>query len=193
MPSLSKKYRFALVSHAAEVINSVRPHIDPAREDLFTTLVGLDDAVPTARALIREGYDVVLGHGGTGGLIARRIGQPVVNIPITMLDITNALLTAAQEGRRMAITSFAAGREGFEIVTGILGLDVRQIIFNSQRELEDGVTAAVREGVDIIVGGGVSRRIADRLAVKSVIINPGGQSIQEALSQARALAAARRG
>ncbi len=192
MPSRSKKYRFALVSHAAEVIDRVRPHTDPAREDLFTTLVGLEDAVPTARALIQEGYDVVLGHGGTGGLIARRIGQPVVNIPITMLDITNALLTAAQKGRRMAITSFAAGREGFEIVTGILGMKVRQIIFNSQRELEDGVNAAVREGVDIIVGGGVSRRIADRLAVKSVIIKPGGQSIQEALDQARALAAARR-
>lgn len=192
MPHTQKKYRFALVSHAIEVVNIVRQYTDPATEDLFTTIVGLDDAVATSRTLIQEGYDVILGHGGTGGMIARRIGQPVVNIPITMLDVITALLEAAKQGNRIAVTSYAAGREGFDIIQRVLGMDVQQIVFNSQNELEAGVEEAIQSGVDIIVGGGVSRKIAARLQTRAVIIKPGGKIIQEALDQARALAAARR-
>ena len=192
MPGFQEKFRFAFVSHSIEVINSVRQHSDPATEDLFCTLVELDDAVSTARALIREGYDVILGHGGTGGMIARSIGQPVVNIPITMLEIITALQAAKEVGSKIGVTSFAAGREGFEVVKNVLNLDVHQIVFNSQTELEKGVESSIAEGVDVLVGGGVSRKIAARLNVRTVIIKPGEQVVQEALGQARALAAARR-
>lgn len=192
MPHQQKKYRFALVSHSIEVVNIVRKNSDLETEDMFTTIVGLDDAVSTAKSLIQDGYEVILGHGGTGGMIARSIGQPVVNIPITMLEIITALLKAVKLGNKIGVTSFAAGREGFEIIRDVLGLDVQQIVFNSQAELEEGVEKAVDDGVDVIVGGGISRKIAARLQVSAVIIEPGNQIVQEALSQARALAVARR-
>jgi propionate catabolism operon transcriptional regulator len=192
MSDRQKKYRFALVSHAIEVVNLVRQHSDPATEELYTTIVGLEDAVATAEVLIRDGYDVILGHGGTGGMIARSIGQPVVNIPISMLDVITALLEARQQGRKIAVTSFAAGREGFNTVRDVLGMDVQQIVFNNQAELERGVEKAIQRGVDTIVGGGVSRKIAARLKAEAVIIKPGGQTVKEALAQARALAGVRR-
>ena len=192
MPHQHKKYRFALVSHSIEVVEAVRRHVNPQTDDLFATIVGLDDAVTTARTLIQDGYEVVLGHGGTGGMIARSIGQPVVNIPITMLEIITALQTAARLGNKIGVTSFAVGREGFKIIRDILGLDVRQIVFNSQKELEDGVKKAIDEGVDVIVGGGVSRKIAAGLQASAVIIEPARQIVQDALGRARALAVARR-
>ena len=188
-----KRYQFALVTHSIEVVNIVRLYTDPETEDLFTTIVGLDDAVTTAKALIREGYDVILGHGGTGGMIARSIGQPVVNIPITMLEMITALLTASQWGRNIAVTSFESGREGFDVICDVLQMDVQEIVFNNQKELEDGVQAAIEGGVEIIVGGGASRKIAARLNARTVIIEPGRQIVQESLQQARALASARRG
>lgn len=192
MPQQHKKYRFALVSHSIEVVNSVRKYADPETEDLFTTIVGLDDAVATAKALIQDGYEVILGHGGTGGMIAKSIGQPVVNIPITMLEIITALLSAQKLGNKIGVTSFAAEREGFDILREVLRMDLQQIVFNSQIELEAGVQKAIDEGVNVIVGGGVSRKITARHEAHSVIIEPGRQIVQEALSQARALAGARR-
>jgi len=187
-----KKYRFALVSHSIEIVNIVREYSDPKTEDLFTTIVGLDDAVSTARDLIREGYELILGHGGTGMLIAKSIGQPVVNIPITMLEIIIALLKATTLGNKIGVTSFATGREGFDIIRKVLGLDIVEIIFNSQKELEEKVAEAIDSGVNVIVGGGVSRKTAVRLKTISVIIEPGKQVIQETLALARAVAAARR-
>ncbi len=187
-----KKYRFALVSHSIEIINIVREYSDPKTEELFTTIVGLDDAITTARALIQEGYELILGHGGTGRLIAKSIGQQVVNIPITMLEIIAALLKATELGDKIGVTSFATGREGFDIIRKVLGLDIREIIFNSQKELEEKVAKAIDKGVNVIVGGGVSRKTAIRLKTRSVIIEPGKQIIQETLALARAVAAARR-
>jgi propionate catabolism operon transcriptional regulator len=192
MPHQQKKYRFALVSHSIEVVNIVRKYSDPETEDLFTTVVGLDDAVATAKTLIQEGYEVILGHGGTGGMIAKSIGQPVVNMPITMLEIVTALLKAQKLGHKIGVTSFAAEREGFDTIRKVLRMNLQQIVFNSQKELEDGVEKAIDEGVNIIVGGGVSRKIAARHQARSVIIEPGRHIVQEALSQARALAGARR-
>jgi propionate catabolism operon transcriptional regulator len=192
MPDQQTKYRFALVSHSIEVVNLVRKFTDPNAEDLFTTIVGLDDAVSTAKALIQKGYEVILGHGGTGGMIAKSIGQPVVNIPITMLEIVTALLKAQKLGNKIGVTSFATEREGFDTIRKVLKMDLQQIVFNSQKELEEGVAKAIEDGVNIIVGGGVSRKIAARYQARGVIIEPGRQIVQEALSQARALAGARR-
>ena len=50
MPNHQKKYRFALVSHSLEVVNIVRKYANPETDDLFTTIVGLDDAVTTAKS-----------------------------------------------------------------------------------------------------------------------------------------------
>ena len=192
MPHQQRKYRFALVSHAIEVVNIVRNYIDPEIEELFTILVGLNDAVSTADALIQDGYEVVMGHGGTGGMIAKSIGQPVVHIPMNMLDIITALLKAAKLGNRIGVTNLGVGREGFDTIREVLGLDVREIIFDNQNELKEGVEKAIGDGVNVIVGGGVSREIAAQFQVRAVIIEPGKQIVQEAISQARALAAARR-
>ncbi len=192
MPNHQKKYRFALVSHSLEVVNIVRKYANPETDDLFTTIVGLDDAVTTAKTLIQEGYEVIIGHGGTGGMIAKSIGQPVVNIPISMLEIVTAILKADNVGSKIGVTSFATEREGFDIIRNVLKMDLQQIVFNSQQELEEGVVKAIDGGVTVIVGGGVSRKIAARHQARSVIIEPGRQIVREALSQARALAGARR-
>ena len=61
----SKKFRFAMVSHSIEVVNIVRKCLKTDTEDLFATLVGLDDAVTTAEKLIEDG-DTVLVKGSRG-------------------------------------------------------------------------------------------------------------------------------
>lgn len=186
------KYRFALVSHSEEIVRVVKRNINYETEELFATVVALDDAVSVAEGLIQDGYEVIIGHGGTGGMIAKSIGQPVVNIPINILDIITALLKAKKMGDRIGITSLSEGRERFGIIREILMMDIQEIIFNNRKELQEGVEKAIDEGVNVIVGGGVSRKIVDRLNVKVVIIEPGKQVVQDTMKQARALAAARR-
>ena len=192
MPQFQNKYRFALVSHSEVIANIVRSEIDYGTEDLYTKIVGVDDAVSVSESLIKDGYEVIIVHSGTGTRIANHIGQPVVVIPLNMLDIVTALLKAKKMGDKISMTSLSEGREGFEIIREMLMMDVQEIVFNNQRELQEGIEKAIDKGINVIVGGGVSLRIANRLNVKAVIIEPGKQMVQEAIKQARSLAAVRR-
>ncbi|WP_022667152.1 sigma 54-interacting transcriptional regulator [Desulfospira joergensenii] len=192
MPHSHKRYRFALVSHSEEISRIVRQNINHETETLFTTVVGLDDGAAVAETLIKDGYEVIIVHSGTGRMIAKSIGQPVVIIPKNMSDIVTALLNARELGNRIGITSISEGHEGFETIRELLKMNVREIVFHHHRDLQERIEKAVSEGVDIIVGGGLSRKIADQLDVKSVIVKPGTQNVREAIKQARSLAAARR-
>lgn len=187
-----EKFQFSLVVHSTEVADSVRAISDLDIEDLNVTLVDLDQAVPEARRLLAEGYEVIIGHGGTGALITQKIGHSVVNIPTTFLEEVYAIQKAMEYGSRIAVTSFMEPREGMKIIENLLDIDIRQIVFNSGRELEYGVNVAIDEGYTVCVGGGVSRKTAIGRGEHAVIIQPNPKEIQAALVQARAIASARR-
>ncbi len=192
MPFKGKKFQFSLVVHSTEVANSVRAISDVEIEDLNVTLVDLDQAVPESRRLLDEGYEVIIGHGGTGALITQEIGHSVVNIPTTFLAEINAIQKAMEYGRCITVTSFMEPREGIKTIENLLHIEIRQIVFNSGRELEYEVNAAIDEGYTVWVGGGVSRKIVIGRGGHAVIIQPNRKDIQAALIQARAIALAKR-
>jgi len=175
-----------------EIIEAVRKCIEPESEHLATELVDLDKALPTAQRLLKEGCEVILGHGGTGATIAQNLGQQVVNIPTTTLEVLNALLKAREISNRVAITSFAGPRDGMELLEKLLHLTIWQIVYRTNIELEQGIHAALAGDFRVIVGGGVSRRLVPNGQGAVVIIEPNIRLIKEALTQARAIAAARR-
>ncbi len=192
MKTKGEKFQISLVVHSTEVADNVRAISDPDIEDLNVTLVDLDQAVPEARRLLAEGYEVIMGHGGTGALITQKIGHSVVNIPTTFLEVVYAMQKAREYGCRIAVTNFMEPREGMRIIETLLDIDIRQIVFNSGRELEYGVHEAIDEGYTVCVGGGVSRKTAIGRGAHAVIIQPNPKEIQAALVQARAIASAKR-
>jgi propionate catabolism operon transcriptional regulator len=192
MTFTSGKIQLALVVHSMDIADEVRRISDPDVEEVSITLVDLDEAEPTARSLLSQKYDVILGHGGTGALMTQQIGHSVVNIPTQLLEVIHALQQARTRDRRIAITSFGEPRDGMDMIGAFLDIDLRQIVFNATHELESGVRAAIDSGYRIIVGGGVSRKMATGLKGHGVIIRPNPKSIRQALIQARAIAMAKR-
>ncbi len=187
-----RPYQFALVTHSTEVVEAVRKHIDPENESLAAELVDLDKALPTAKRLLEKGYEVILGHGGTGAIIAQNLGQQVVNIPTTMFEVLNAVMEAKEISDRIAITSFASPRDEIGLIEKLLGLTIRQIIYRTNSELQQGVHAALKGEFRVIVGGGVSRSLVSDSQGTVILIEPNPKLIRQALNQARAIAASRR-
>ncbi len=187
-----RPFQFALVTHSQEIVDAVRRCIDPVSEQLATELVDLDKALPTAQKLLAEGCEVVLGHGGTGATIAQNLGQQVVSIPTTALEVLHALVKAREISPRVAITSFAGPLDGLALLESLLGMRIRTIVYRSNRELEQGIDAALAAGFQVIVGGGVSRRLVPEGRGQVVLIEPNLKLVRQAVVQARAIAAARR-
>ncbi len=188
----TRKFLFGLVTHSPEIVDSVRRCHDPEHEELVDKIVDLDQAVPAARQLLHAGFEVILGHGGTGALIAESIGRSVINIPTTHLEVARAAMKARTFGRQIGVTSFSEPREGIDLLEDYLKINVRQILFRSNSELEAGVRQAIQDGYDVIVGGGVSRGIVRDLGGRGVIIEPNPKAVLQALRQARAMAEAGR-
>jgi len=187
-----KKIRLALVGHSTDLAKMVRKCSDSQTEDLLTKVVNLDEAVPIAKRLLTEGVEVILGHGGTGNLIFQVIGQPVVNIARSRLDLIIAFMKAKKYDRHIGLTSFVEPTDGMDIIEKLLNIKVYQLIFNTASELEREVQSAYYKGIKVIVGGGISRKIICSLGGNGIVVVPRQSVVQEALREARAIALARR-
>lgn len=188
----NRNYKFAFVSNSAELGELVKCYADPSTEDLVIKLATMEEAVSVAREFLDEGVEVILGGGGTGSLLARTLGQPIVKIARTYADIVRALIKAKKYGSYIGLTSFATPTDGIEIFEDLLSIKIRQIVFNTTEELINGISVAFDEGVKCIVGGGVCKKIITSLGGVGIIVLPSKSVILQALREARAIASVRR-
>lgn len=187
-----EKYRFAFVSPSIEIAKAVIDCIDPETEEMKVKLATMEEAVEVAKKLLSEGVEVIMGGGGTGSLMIKSIGQPVIKISRSHIDILRALIRAKEYGSFIGLTSFAEPTSGTELFEDLLSIKIRNIVFSTTQELTDGITRAVEEGIDCIVGGGICREIISSLGKPGIIVPPSKEVILDALQQARAIASARR-
>jgi propionate catabolism operon transcriptional regulator len=187
-----KTNKFAFVSNSAEIANAVKNCLNPETDEMVIELATMEEAVPVAKKLLDTGIEVILGGGGTGSLLMQTIGQPIIKIARTYLDILNALIEAKNHGLFIGLTSFASPTYGIEIFEDILSIKVHHIVFNTTNELKTGIRKAVKAGVDCVVGGGICKHIVNSLGREGIVVLPSTEVIRQALNEARAVASARR-
>jgi propionate catabolism operon transcriptional regulator len=187
-----QKYKFAFVSNSPEIGETVKLYSDPVNEEVIVRLATMEEAIPVAKGLLDEGVDVILGGGGTGNLLAQSLGQPVIRIAKTHVDILYALIKAQPFGDQIGLTAFGKPIEGIELFEKLLSVKIRQIVFSTTQDLVRGISDAVGNGVRCVVGDGICERIIAPLGGVGILTTPSKEEILQALREARAIAAARR-
>lgn len=187
-----QKYKFALISKSAGFVEMVKHYSNPMTEDIIVRLTVLQEAIPVARRLLDEGVEVILSGSRTGNLLVETIGQPVVKVERTSLDILKSFNKAKEYGTYIGLTSFGRPMDGIETIEEILSIKIRQIIFSTLEELTDGISDALKHGVNCIVGGGICEKITLSLGGKCIVPLPAKGTILQALQEARSIASARR-
>jgi propionate catabolism operon transcriptional regulator len=185
-------YRFALVVHSEEVVRKVLECNKYMNETIHTRVISFDESERVARDLLAKGYEVILCHGGTGETILRAIGHSVVLIQKTDVDVIRALFKAREQANEVAITVHANEFRDLEFMQNILGMKVHEIRYATREELIAGVEKAYREGIRLVIGGGVSRTSIEARGGIGLIIEPNTHSVLQAIQQARVLAQAKR-
>lgn len=188
----SKKFKFAFVSNSMEIAKVVKLFADSQREEVIIKLSTMEEALPVATNLLAEGVDVVFGGGATGRLLRRNLGQPVITVARTHLDILQALIKAQKFGHRIGLTSFVRPTNGIDIFARLLDIQIRQIVFNTTTELINEIGKAIEEGIECIVGGGICKEISASLGVEGFIVTPSSEVIERAFDEARAIAVSQR-
>jgi transcriptional regulator with PAS, ATPase and Fis domain len=156
-------------------------------EDIGVFLCNLHNTVKTASELIALGYEIIVTRCGIASRI-RRAGLPIriVELQVTAFDVLKALNLAKHHGDNIAVAAYAPLVKGLDEVTKLLNFPLGKYltVSDDDNEVENLVDRAIRDGANVIVGGGLFCQAANRRGVKSVFIDSGNEAIQQALEEA---------
>lgn len=156
----------------------------------------LEDAIPIARRYEEES-DVIVSRGGTV-LVMRTAGipTPIVELQVTAKDLASALEKARaltkRDEYRIGVISFANMIQQLKDFLPFLRLDLKLYELGIDSDLEEVIRLAIADGIDVLLGGVITSKVAASCMAPSVLIESGETSIRYALEEASKIVAARR-
>lgn len=140
-----------------------------------------------------KGYDVIVARGGTQLLLKNGgLSIPTVPIPITVIDIFNAVKEAEKMGEEIAIIAFNNMINASESFIKVSGIKYQIIQVTNEKEVEEEISRISSKGIKVVIGGGVVARYGPKYGIKSIVIKTGRESIISAIEEARRVAIATR-
>lgn len=152
----------------------------------------LSEGVAVARSLIANGTEIIITRGGTASAI-RNAGLEViiVQIPITGFDIIRTVEKAKLHGHRIGAVSFPSILQGIDCLSPILGVEICCYPIHSEAEAEEQVLQAFHDGVDVVIGGFITAKVAKNNNFPYELIDSGVEGILQAAHEAERIAQAR--
>ncbi|WHH57623.1 sigma 54-interacting transcriptional regulator [Petroclostridium sp. X23] len=135
--------------------------------------------------------DVIVARGATATILRNKNCQiPIVEIPIPGHDIVRALYECKVKYGNKKIGAIGTVNMvmGVEDFSDILGLDIKSYIFTDHDGIIDTINLAVKEGVEIIMGGINTCIFAEKLGPKAILLKSGPEAILYAISEAKRVA-----
>ncbi|TXT42870.1 MAG: sigma-54 dependent transcription regulator [Spirochaetes bacterium] len=154
----------------------------------------LEDAVPIARRYEDEA-DAIVSRGGTV-LVMRNAGirTPIVELQVTAKDLATALEKARaltkKEEFRIGVMTFSNMTQQLKDFLPFFSLNLRLYELGIESNLKEAVRGAIEDGMDVLLGGVITSKVAQGSVVPSILIESGDTSIRYALEEASKIVAA---
>ncbi len=132
-----------------------------------------------------NGIEVVIARGAVSRRV-RTLGLPVsvVELPVSTMDLLEALQRAARHGRRIAAVASRSMLGGIENLGPSIDVEVPLYHLDDHVSPEALVRQAVTEGAEVLVCSYVTGRIAQDLEVPAEILSASPRVILEAAAEA---------
>ena len=187
-----KKVKIGIFASSPSLMERIKALSAHRQVHIHSNTEGLDDAIPIAVEMEREGIEVAVGRRGTAHLLRENLRIPVLSFPHRSLDILISLKAAAQVGRRILFPVFRQEMTGFSILEELLDIELVQKIYRDTPSLEKAITRAQHQGCQVVVGGGVTQRTAEAIGMKFFEIRTSDEDIAATLDNAASVALAGR-
>lgn len=152
----------------------------------------LSQGVKVAAALAAQGAEIIISRGGTAAAIKKAgVEAVVVEIPITGFDIIRTVEKAKLHGRCIAAVSFPYITQGIDFLGPILGVDIRVYPIYAEDEAEAQVLQAIQDGTQVVIGGFITGKAAEKYNHPFELIDSGAEGILQAAQEAKRIALAR--
>ncbi len=162
------------------------------RPELFFGYGILDDAIPVAKKMVTDGAEAIIAMGGTAKVLEEHVSVPVIPIRVGILDIIKAVEIAKNFSPKIAITSEIPVK-GIDLIEKLYNVTVKQIIFTDKNDFLYGLTKAVHDGCEVIIGKSkLAVELAEQYGAKGVLVTYDTDILSEALHESMRMAILRR-
>lgn len=134
--------------------------------------------------LIDRGYKVILARGGTAMRIRNALNIPVVEIPIPIEDMIQALIKASKIGKNIGVIGYDNLWKGLELINPLLNVNIKQVFVKNESEMITKVAMLKEDDIDVIVGGAHQTRLAQEFNMKHVRIDYSEKALMHAYNEA---------
>ena len=137
-------------------INSSQQFIDCAlsvaakrKVNVFTSLAGLDAAIPAGKKMEQEGVEVIISRRGTAALLRKNLQVPVLSVRINSHDILLNIHDARLMGQKILLTFFEDEIiEGTDLLQRIFNVAIGPGVFRDYGSLETAIVWGKRQGLN---------------------------------------------
>ena len=154
-------------------------------------VIKTEDTVSEARQSIANGASIIIARGLQASLIKQYTDIPVVEIVITAQEMALLVSKAKQILKKdnpvLGVVGFKNMFCDMSYFDLIYGIEMRTYFADKGDLLEDMAWQAVRDGVDLIIGGDTAVGIAGEAGIASLFLSNTEDSMRNALSMAESV------
>ncbi len=153
---------------------------------------GLEEAIPAAKQMEKEGIEVIISRAGTSSLLRENLRVPVLSFPQSSMDALISLKEARRKGRKIFMPSFRNRRSGIEIMGELLDIEFAQDIYTDLASLRQIICRAVQDGFEVIVGGIATMRYATEFDAEFCELISSEEEVIETIENAKSVVQSQR-
>jgi transcriptional regulator with PAS, ATPase and Fis domain len=183
-----KKIRIGIFASSHSLIDRVQLLAANQPDQIFINTHGLDDAIPHAMEMVRNGVEIIISRRGTAHLLRENLRIPVLSFPHRSLDILTSLKEAKDRNHHILLPAFRNKYSGFETLEEFLGIKLIQKVYEDKASLKRIVKAGRDQGCKVVVGGSVTQQIAEALGLTFIEIRTSDEDIAATIEDAKSVA-----
>ncbi len=150
-----------------------------------------------ARELEEQGVDVIITRGINTDFVKSAVKTPVLNIPVTGQDLVTVLHEAKKSTKidrpRIGLLAFIAVNRDIDSLAEVLDIDLRTYpVRQDFDQIRKQISQAKRDGVQVVVAGHISSRLAEEEGLPTVFLDSGPAALKEVFLEAQNVAYARK-
>ncbi|MBN2438823.1 MAG: sigma 54-interacting transcriptional regulator [Deltaproteobacteria bacterium] len=147
----------------------------------------VEQAIAVAKAMERDGVDVIVAREGTEFLIKEHLNIPTIPIKVCNFDIIAAIMKSGTQQKNIILANFMGRHHNVAKVGKALGISIQDIRF-ATKDAYHAILKNFDKDKWIVVGGGLSCSVAEELGFKTVLLESADESIEYALDNAHKVA-----
>lgn len=184
----SKPFKIGLI-HSCQTLVATIDGIRSTTEDIYQlSCEGLENAIPVGKKMETEGIEVIISRQGTARMLRKTLSIPVISIPLSTMNILNALKSATSFGRKILLPCLESRIEELEFIQDLLGIDLILGTYSDAVSLKTLVRQAKTQGCQVVVGGGIAVDYANIFGMKGLEIETSKETILTSIESARSAA-----